>query len=129
MYKRWQIIWGWIFTVGIILLIAKLATGSLNPFEVFQGKSVLLKIVMGILMGSLALNVLTMPFRSGLKNKICASADCGKPLLAFAGALGNPVKCNYCRRWYHKNCFKAGGGALMEGCKRPGCPTYRGEMF
>jgi hypothetical protein len=127
MYKKWQMVMGWIFTIGIILLISQLSTGSLNPLEVFKGDSLFLKIVVGVLLGLLALNLLTMPFRGSLKGKACLA--CGKSLLDFAGPLGNPMKCNFCGRWYHKNCFKAGGGTIWEGCKRPGCSTYRGDTL
>lgn len=125
MYKRWQIIMGLIFWVAVILIISQLATGSLNPFEVFKGESVFLKVVMGICLGLLGLSLVTLPFRRVVKGKVCAAPECGKGLMEFAGPLGNPIKCNFCGRWYHSKCFRAAGGTLLEGCKQPGCATYQ----
>lgn len=121
--KRVQLISGLIFNTIIMLVIAKLSTGSLNPFEVFSGDSVFLKILMGFLMVVMGLNLLTLALVGRLKDKRCAGTGCGKPLVEFAGALGGPLRCRFCGRWFHSRCFKANGGSTMEGCRQPGCSS------
>lgn len=123
MYKKGQIISGMITNVIILLVIAKLATGSLNPFEVFRGDSLFLKLVIGFFCFSLAMSVLLLLFQKGVENQRCAKD--GLPLLEYAGSHGNPVRCNFCSRWYHGNCFQAGGGTVLGGCKQPHCPSGR----
>jgi len=129
MYKKWQITLGLILWAVVILVIAQLATGSLNPFEVFKEESVLLKIVMGIFLGMVGLSLIYLIFSRNLRNEICHATGCGKPLLEFAGAYGNPIRCSFCRRYFHRNCFKEGGGTITQGCKQPGCSTYQGDYL
>ncbi len=124
--KKGQIIVGMIFYITIILVISKLATGSLNPIEVFRGDSLFLKLIIGILLTMLVLGPLGLIYRQVLKERNCAK--CGKSLVDFAGPFGNPLRCNFCGRMYHSKCFKAGDGSIFEGCKQPGCSSYRGEF-
>lgn len=123
MYKKSQIISGMIMNVIIILVIAKLATGSLNPVEVFSGEDLFLKVLVGFFFFSLAMCVFLLLFRRGFANHRCAMD--GLPLLDYVGSHGNPVRCSYCGRWYHTRCFQAGGGSLMGGCKQPHCSSCR----
>ncbi len=121
MYKKGQIISGMVMYTIIILVISKLATNSLNPVEVFKGESLLLKIVVGFLLALMLLSVVAILFQKGLEDQRCAKD--GLPLVAYAGAYGNPVRCNFCQRWFHGNCFKANGGTMLTGCKQEPCPT------
>jgi hypothetical protein len=121
MPKRGQLITGMVMNVIIMLVISQLATGALNPLEVFRGDSLFLKIVIGFFSLALVMSVVTLFFQGGLSNETCAK--CGLPLLAYAGSHGNPTRCNFCKRWYHTNCFKANGGSFLEGCKHPPCPS------
>jgi len=126
MPKKFQIYFGMIFATTLILVISKLATNSLNPLEVFRGESLLLKIVVGFLCLPLLAGPMNLYIRSRWEDKRCAGTSCGRSLVEFAQALGAPVKCMHCARWYHKNCFATGGGTFMGGCKQPGCPSYSG---
>ena len=123
MYKKWQIITGMVMYAGVILVISKLATNSLNPMEVFRGDSLLLKLVVGFLCLLMVLSIGSILFQRGLENERCAKD--GLPLVAYAGSHGNPVRCNFCSRWYHTNCFKANGGSVLTGCKQEPCSTAR----
>ncbi len=123
MYKKWQIITGMVMYAVIILVISKLATNSLNPLEVFKGESLLLKIVVGFFCALILLSVVVILFQRGLEDQRCAKD--GLPLVAYAGSHGNPVRCSFCSRWYHTNCFKANGGSVLTGCKQEPCPTAR----
>lgn len=123
MSKRAQLIGGLIFNTIIILVIAKLSTGSLNPFAVFGGDSLFLKILVGFFMVTMAGSALGLALTSSLKDKQCARAGCGRPLIAFSDALGAPLRCRFCQRWFHSKCFKADGGGVIEGCRQPGCPS------
>ena len=124
MYKKGQIISGMVMWSIVILVISKLATNSLNPLEVFKGESLLLKLVVGFLCFLMVLSFGALLFQRGLEDQRCAKD--GLPLIAYAGSHGNPVRCNFCRRWYHTNCFKSSGGTVMTGCKQEPCPTARG---
>lgn len=124
MYKKGQIISGMVMYAIVILVISKLATNSLNPLEVFKGDSLLLKIVVGFLLALMLLSVVAILFQRGLEDQRCAKD--GLPLVAYAGSHGNPVRCNFCTRWFHANCFKSNGGSVLTGCKQEPCPSARG---
>ena len=128
--QKKQIIGGLITNTIIILVISKLATGSLNPWEVFRGNSLFLKIVVGFFcLSMLALLARWLMIIIIGSNEVCARVKpepgCGKLLMEFAPVLGDPVRCNFCQKWYHKMCFKAGGGTALGGCKQPHCSTGR----
>ena len=128
MPKKWQIYFGMIVQVTILLTISKLATDSLNPLEVFRGESLLLKIVAGFFIFALLLSVLNliMRSRSGVEDRRCTL--CGLPLFAAAGFRGAPIKCGFCERWYHRTCLKAEGGAMLRGCRQEGCPSQHMDL-
>lgn len=126
MPKKAQIISGMVMYGIVILVISKLATNSLNPLEVFKAESLLLKLVVGFLCLLMLLSVAAILFQKGIENERCAKD--GLPLVAYSGAHGNPVRCNFCRRWYHSNCFKSNGGSVLTGCKQEPCPTARDEF-
>lgn len=119
--KKSQLIGSLIFNTILVLVISKLATDSLNPFEVFHGDKLWLKLLIGFIMVTMAFGLLGLLVTRSLQDQDCAG--CSKSLLAFQGAFGNPLKCMYCGRWFHTNCFKSKGGSAMEGCKHPGCPS------
>ena len=123
MYKKGQIIAGMVMYAVVILVISKVTTNSLNPLEVFKGESLLLKIVVGFLCALMLSSVVAILYQRGLEEQRCAKD--GLPLVAYAGSHGNPVRCNFCSRWYHTNCFKANGGSVLTGCKQEPCPTAR----
>ena len=126
--KKGQIISSMVLFTVILLVIARLETGSLNPVEIFRGDSLFLKIVAGFLILGLLQGVIQLRRLQGpLANLRCPSKHCdGKPLLEFAPVFGQPVRCVHCRRWFHHQCLKSNGGGLMEGCKQPGCSSYQG---
>ena len=121
MYKKWQVIAGIVINVIIILVISQLATGSLNPIEVFKGEKTLFKIVVGFFLFTILMAFIQLLIIHGLRDKTCAK--CGKSLTDFAGAYGNPVKCRFCNRWFHTMCLRSEGGSPFTGCKQPGCPS------
>jgi hypothetical protein len=127
MYKKWQIYAGMIFQVGILLVISKLATDSLNPLEIFRGESLLLKIVAVVLLLIILMSMLNLLIAGGkMADQRCAS--CGLPLLGGATLRGTPFKCGFCNRYYHRDCIRAAGGAMLKGCKQPGCPSHHTEF-
>ncbi len=126
MFNRGQIIAGMFFNAIVLLLIAKFATGSLNPMEAFRGNSLLLKLIIGFFLLTLGMNVIALLFRKGLENERCAKD--GLALLEYAGSHGNPVRCNFCGRWFHGHCFRAEGGTALTGCKQSPCPSARSEF-
>lgn len=128
MPNKWQTYFSLVVNITVILVISKLATNSLNPMEVFRGESLFLKIIVGFFSFILFMSILFLLFRGRLEDKRCAGEDCGRSLLDFAGPLGGPVRCNYCGRWFHKNCFTRGGGSVLTGCKQPGCETARTDF-
>ena len=120
-------LFGVIFSLFILEVIAQLATGSLNPIEVFRGDKLLLKILVGFLglwsVGQVLMFVLVATIGGDAR---CPSARCGgRPLIKFAPALGGVVGCIFCGRQFHGDCFRAGGGRLAEGCKQPPCRSAR----
>ena len=130
MYRKGQIIAAMITNTIILLVISRLATGSLNPWEVFRGDSLLLKVVAGLLCFGLLASVWRLVLIAGpLSDVVCARVKpeppCGKNLLEFAAVFGNPMRCPICRRWFHMSCFRANGGTMLEGCKQPNCPSGR----
>ena len=126
-FKRWQIILGAITSVFLILVITNLATGSLNPIEVFRGDNLLLKIVVGFFCFALLVGTpMQLLSLQAFTDKRCAK--CGLPLLDYAGSHGNPTRCNFCKRWFHANCFKMDGGSTFQGCKQPNCPSGRNQF-
>jgi hypothetical protein len=119
MFKKGQIIAGLISNTIFILVISKLATGSLNPIEIFKGDSILLKIFVGFLLFGFFAGIISLLFIGNLRDKVCPI--CGLPLMDYIGSHGKPVRCNYCQKWYHSLCFKKDGGSVFEGCKQPHC--------
>jgi len=121
MLKKSQVIAGIIINTILILVISKLATGSLNPFEIFRGDSILLMIVVGFLMFMIVMTLLSALWaRVVIGDRRCAA--CNNPLLSFAFSHGPPARCLRCGQWYHTNCLKACGGSVF-GCKQPHCPS------
>ena len=123
MFKKGQMITGLIFNVVILLVIAKLATGSLNPFEVFRGESLFLKILVGFFMFAIVASLLGLAYQAMLSDVRCGK--CGHPLMEFASAYGQPFRCRFCGKWFHKLCVQEDGGSMLEGCKQPDCPSGR----
>ena len=127
MNKRAQLIGGIIFNTIITLVITKLAVGSLNPLDIFYGDSLFLKILVSFFMVITAFSFLGLIALGKLADQRCAGSGCGRPLMAFADAMGTPVRCLVCGRWFHRRCLKAGGGSAITGCQQPGCPSARTE--
>lgn len=121
MYKTGYVIGGIVMNAIIVLVIAYLGTGSLNPIEVFRGDSLLLKVLEGVFLFFFAAGFLHLLIIRALRDKVCNK--CGKPLLAYADVSGKPLRCNYCGQWYHTHCLRADGGSALRGCKQPGCPS------
>ncbi|HLB54196.1 MAG TPA: hypothetical protein VJK71_03755 [Gemmatimonadales bacterium] len=120
--KRAQIIIGLVMGTVIILVITNLSTGTMNPFEVFRGENLLLKILVGFFLAVIGLNLLNLLFGQNIyKDKVCA-VD-GKGLMEFASVYGPPMKCVYCKRYFHKKCFQANGGTMRGGCRKEPCPS------
>ena len=122
--RRTQTIISLIVGTVIILVITNLSTDTMNPFEVFRGQNLLLKIVIGFFLLVMGLNLLNLLFGGSIyRGQVCASRECGKGLMEFASALGPPLRCLYCKRLFHKKCFQANGGTLRGGCRMEPCPS------
>ena len=108
----------------IILVITNLATDTMNPFEVFRGDKLLLKIVVGFFLAVMGLNLLNLLFGGSIyRGQVCARDGCGKGLMEYAAVLGPPLRCMYCKRLYHKKCYQSNGGTLSGGCRMEPCPS------
>jgi hypothetical protein len=119
---------GLVFSTVILLVVTNLATGSLNPVEVFRQDNLFLKIVAGFLIFSMTMGVLKIIMNIVLGDKLCPSDSCGgKSLPRFEQAYGPATRCSHCGRWFHKKCLLSKGGGLLEGCKHTGCSTYVGD--
>jgi len=118
--RKAQIIVGLIIAVTVVLVISKLATGSLNPIEVFSGDSLLLKILVGFFLFMILMQVISL-FWNPYKDKDCVG--CGKDLTTFAFSHGQPMKCPVCKRLFHRRCYMEKADSLFSGCKREGCPS------
>lgn len=124
--KKGQVIGGMVMNTIFILVVTQLSTGSLNPIEVFRGDSLLLKILIGFLGGTLVLGLLSLIILGSLDNVKCEKY--GHSLTKFAGVYGNPIRCIACGRWYHTLCIKPDGGTALGGCKQANCPSGRAEV-
>ncbi|HLG06159.1 MAG TPA: hypothetical protein VI383_08420 [Gemmatimonadales bacterium] len=122
--KKAQSVMSLIVGLVIILVITNLSTDTMNPFEVFRGQNLLLKIVIGFFLAVMGLNILNLLFGGKIyEGEVCAGRECGKGLMAFAAVLGPPIRCMYCKRLFHKKCFQANGGTLRGGCRMEPCPS------
>lgn len=110
-------------SVVVILVISKYATNSLNPIEALTEDNLLPKIIIGFSCFILAINVLAFLFRQTLEDERCAKVKCHLPILKYSDALGIPVRCNSCLRWYHSLCVKEDGGSAIGGCRQAHCPS------
>jgi hypothetical protein len=124
--KKSQLVSALIFNTIILLVISKLATKSLNPVEIFRGDSIFLKIVAGFLCMTLLSSLIGFVFAGSFGDKSCGK--CGKNLVQYAGALGKPMLCNYCKRWFHELCIKQEGGSTFGGCKQSDCVSGQNQF-
>jgi hypothetical protein len=118
--RKAQIIIGLIIAVSVVLVISKLATGSLNPMEVFSGDSLFLKILVGFFLFMILMQIIGL-FFNPYKDKNCSG--CGNDLTTFVYSHGQPMKCPMCKRLYHRKCYMEKAEGLLSGCKRDGCPS------
>jgi len=116
--QRKQFIFALIFQFVIIELITYSSLKSLNPFAVYEQSGLAIKILVSIFLGFMGLSLLGLAASKAIGEKVCSA--CGFDLMRYATARGGPMKCKFCDRWYHTQCFKAKGGTIFGGC---GCQS------
>jgi len=116
--QRKQLIFGLIFQFVIVELITYSSLKSLNPFAVYEQSGLAIKILVSIFLGLMGLTLLQIIASKAIGERVCSA--CGLDIMRYAMARGNPMKCNFCGRWYHAQCFKAKGGTIFGGC---GCQS------